>query len=123
MAATRPSRGNIRHLRETLRLRGAAEAAAALQASLAQAAAASSLDTLNGVEGAATRAFFQAAAGLLDAAWGFAGRNRRPPQDPFNALLSFGYTLLHGYVETLLHADGWAFTTRPTVATPRSPPT
>ena len=26
--------------------------------------------------------------------------------DPANALLSFGYTLLNGYVETLLHADG-----------------
>jgi len=44
--------------------------------------------------------------GLLPPEWGFTGRNRQPPRDPANALLSFGYTLLNGYVETLLHADG-----------------
>ncbi|MDD5036313.1 MAG: CRISPR-associated endonuclease Cas1, partial [Methylococcaceae bacterium] len=61
---------------------------------------------LNGLEGAATRELFQAMATLLPPAWSFSGRNRRPPRDPANALLSYGYTLLHGYVETLLHADG-----------------
>jgi CRISPR-associated endonuclease Cas1 len=64
------------------------------------------LDALNGLEGAATREFFQAMGEWLGPEWGFAGRNRQPPRDPANALLSFGYTLLHGYVETLLHADG-----------------
>ncbi|RKZ53776.1 MAG: CRISPR-associated endonuclease Cas1, partial [Candidatus Parabeggiatoa sp. nov. 3] len=30
---------------------------------------------------------------LWDNAWGFKERNRRPPRDPVNALLSLGYTL------------------------------
>ena len=96
----------IRHLRETLRLRGEADAAERLKARLDSAALAGGLETLNGFEGAATREFFQAMGGLLPPEWGFTGRNRQPPRDPANALLSFGYTLLNGYVETLLHADG-----------------
>lgn len=96
----------LRHLRETLRLRGATDAAERLKAQLDSLAQAGSLEALNGLEGAATRAFFQAMAEWLPPAWGFSGRNRRPPRDPANALLSFGYTVLHGYVETLLHADG-----------------
>lgn len=61
---------------------------------------------LNGLEGAATRTYFGAIQLLLPDAFGFTHRNRRPPKDPFNVLLSIGYTLLYGYVETLLHADG-----------------
>ena len=96
----------IRHLRETLRKRGATEAAEHLKNLFDGVAAANGLDTLNGIEGAATREFFQALPALLPEGWRFTGRNRQPPRDPVNALLSFGYTLLHGYVETLLHADG-----------------
>jgi len=96
----------IRHLRETLRLRGEVRPAEKLKALLEGLPAAADLESLNGLEGAATREFFQAMGGLLPPEWGFAGRNRQPPRDPANAMLSFGYTLLHGYVETLLHADG-----------------
>ena len=31
---------------------------------------------------------------LLDPLWNFQGRQRRPPPDPVNAMLSYGYTLL-----------------------------
>ncbi len=96
----------IRHLRETLRLRGATDAAERLKTRLEELDHANGLDTLNGIEGAATKELFQAMATLLPPEWGFTGRNRQPPRDPANALLSFGYTLLNGYVETLLHADG-----------------
>jgi CRISPR-associated protein Cas1 len=96
----------IRHLRETLRRHGETEAAEQLKRLLASVANATGLDELNGVEGSSTRQFFQALQGLLPADWHFTGRNRQPPLDPFNALLSYGYTLLHGYVETLLHTDG-----------------
>ena len=34
-------------------------------------------------------------------------RHRRPPRDPFNALLSLGYTLLHGYVDSVNRAVGF----------------
>ncbi len=96
----------IRHLRETLRQRGITADAERLKLLLASVANATGLDELNGVEGSATRQFFQALQGSLPTDWHFTGRNRQPPLDPFNALLSYGYTLLHGYVETLLHTDG-----------------
>lgn len=52
-------------------------------------------ESLLGFEGAAARQYFAALAETLPPALGFSGRNRRPPRDPFNALLSLGYTLLH----------------------------
>lgn len=54
-----------------------------------------SIDSLRGLEGAAAAAHFAGLAVLLPESLGFAGRNRRPPRDPFNAVLSLGYTLLH----------------------------
>ncbi len=55
---------------------------------------ATSAAALMGVEGAATRDYFAALGRLLGPAWSFTHRRRRPPPDPVNALLSFGYTLL-----------------------------
>lgn len=54
----------------------------------------SALGALHGLEGAGGAAFFQGYARLLKQELGFAKRVRRPPTDPVNALLSFGYTLL-----------------------------
>lgn len=55
------------------------------------------IDVLRGAEGEAAFAYFSVF-GLLvrspDEAMRFAGRSRRPPLDPVNALLSFLYTLL-----------------------------
>lgn len=51
---------------------------------------------LMGLEGAAAAAWYRWLAAWLPPAWGFHGRNRRPPRDPVNALLSLGYTLLGG---------------------------
>ncbi|MBF0502360.1 MAG: type I-MYXAN CRISPR-associated endonuclease Cas1 [Candidatus Riflebacteria bacterium] len=54
---------------------------------------------LRGYEGSGTREYFQLLPHVLnmkeDDFLYFAGRNRRPPKDPFNALLSFGYALLY----------------------------
>lgn len=51
---------------------------------------------LMGLEGAAAAAYFPAYRALLGEGWSemFTGRHKRPPTDPVNALLSFGYTLL-----------------------------
>lgn len=38
---------------------------------------------------------------------GFTGRNRRPPRDPLNALLSFGYVLVGSEIQSLLDAMGF----------------
>ena len=55
-----------------------------------------SVDSLLGLEGAASHAYFQGFAALLgkEVAFDFQKRTRRPPRDPVNALLSLGYTLL-----------------------------
>lgn len=60
-----------------------------------------SLQELLGVEGAAASRYFGAFANLLrregdehSLAFDFARRNRRPPPDPVNALLSYAYALL-----------------------------
>jgi len=49
---------------------------------------------LLGLEGAATSRYFGVFNQLLLMDWGFMGRRRRPPTDPVNALLSYGYTIL-----------------------------
>ena len=59
-----------------------------------QAERATSLATLRSVEGQASRVLFQCLASLLAVDLGFTTRKRRPPPDPVNAMLSFGYTLL-----------------------------
>lgn len=66
-----------------------------------------SLNSLRGVEGAASAAYFGVLRWLLrDPAWDFRGRVRRPPGDPINVLLSFGYTLLVRYIESAVAAVG-----------------
>ncbi|HET9975608.1 MAG TPA: CRISPR-associated endonuclease Cas1 [Streptosporangiaceae bacterium] len=55
---------------------------------------AASHDVILGHEGTATREYFRAWRRIIGDDWGFAARERRPPPDPVNAMLSFGYTLL-----------------------------
>ena len=55
------------------------------------------IDELRGNEGEAAASYFAAFPQLItskEEAFAFTGRNRRPPTDPINALLSFTYTLL-----------------------------
>ena len=49
---------------------------------------------LQGLEGAATAAYFGSFRHVLRQPELFNGRTRRPPRDPVNALLSYGYTIL-----------------------------
>ncbi|MBF0201385.1 MAG: CRISPR-associated endonuclease Cas1, partial [Desulfamplus sp.] len=54
-----------------------------------------SKDGIRGVEGAGTRIYFSVFNKLIrNANFTFTTRNRRPPLDPVNALLSFVYTML-----------------------------
>jgi CRISPR-associated protein Cas1 len=59
---------------------------------------------LRGLEGASANLYFSALAALVPSSLNFHGRNRRPPRDPLNAVLSLGYTLLHA--EAILAAHG-----------------
>ncbi len=45
-------------------------------------------------EGQGSAAYWSVFGRLLAAPWSWPGRQRRPPRDPVNALLSFGYTIL-----------------------------
>ncbi|MFU8858716.1 MAG: type I-C CRISPR-associated endonuclease Cas1c [Deferrisomatales bacterium] len=68
-----------------------------------------SLDELRGIEGEAGNLYFGAFDDLVtseDAAFRFTGRNRRPPLDPVNCLLSFVYTLLVHDVRSALECVG-----------------
>ncbi len=51
------------------------------------------LDAIRGHEGAVAASYFAALAAFMPPALGFAGRQRRPPRDPVNAVLSLGYVL------------------------------
>ena len=71
-----------------------------LEAAERNARRAESLESLLGIEGAAAAVYFGAFGNLLKTdpspgfAFDFSARNRRPPRDPVNALLSFAYALL-----------------------------
>jgi CRISPR-associated protein Cas1 len=79
----------------------------ALAASAVRATHATTLDELRGCEGAASAAYFRDFGALLRApGFSFDGRNRRPPLDPVNALLSLGYTLLANAVEAAVQIVG-----------------
>ena len=52
------------------------------------------ISSLIGVEGLGAAAYYRGFKQMLRPDLGFTGRNRRPPTDPVNVLLSFGYTLL-----------------------------
>lgn len=67
--------------------------AATVRRFLAEAEAAPAIPVLMGVEGAAAARYFALWGGLWQAPWQFTGRNRRPPRDPVNALLSLSYML------------------------------
>lgn len=49
---------------------------------------------LIGFEGLVARIYFEALSELVTDNFKFKGRSRRPPRDPFNSMLSLGYTLL-----------------------------
>lgn len=65
-----------------------------------------STQELHGIEGAGAAAYFAAlGCGLTNDTFSFSGRSRRPPADPVNALLSFGYQLLWNHLYGLIEAQ------------------
>jgi len=82
------------------------QAASILRASRNKVASATNLERLRGLEGRATRAYFHAWGRCLPASAGFTGRNRRPPRDPANAVLSYLSTILVREAETVCHEVG-----------------
>lgn len=68
---------------------------------------AQSIDSLRGMEGAAAAAYFEAYQSLFAPALAFNSRNRRPPLDPVNVILSLSYTMLHAEAVRALFAAGF----------------
>ena len=94
------------------------EALDRLRASRQMTARAADANELMGMEGDAAAVYFRAFAGLLSppesagkngaaaAAFGFDSRNRRPPRDPVNAMLSLAYAMLTRCVTAALATVG-----------------
>ena len=85
------------------------EAADSLGQAINALRSAEDLNTLRGVEGIAARRYFEAFNLMLKAdntEFALEGRNRRPPRDRPNALLSFAYALLRGECEAALEGVG-----------------
>jgi CRISPR-associated protein Cas1 len=81
-----------------------------IDAAVDKAASAPDLATLRGIEGEGARNYFAVWRRTLepgpDSDMGFEKRTRRPPQDPINALLSLGYTLLTDNLMTACEVVG-----------------
>jgi CRISP-associated protein Cas1 len=84
-------------------LTDAAETLAVTRLVLGDAAA---YEQILGHEGTATREYFRAWRRVIGEDWDFTSRERRPPPDPVNAMLSFGYTLLVNEAISALGAAG-----------------
>lgn len=102
-----------------------------------KAESASELESLLGIEGSAARVYFSEFAGMLKAAeedadahrgqpavfrFDFTERNRRPPRDPVNAMLSLAYSLLVKDLTITCYALGfdpyWGFYHQPRFGRP-----
>ncbi len=64
------------------------------------------LQSLRGFEGTASRLYFQGFGKALEGKFQFKGREKRPPKDPVNSLLSLGYTLLLNRVISSINLVG-----------------
>ncbi len=89
---------------------------------LYEAERANTVDELLGIEGTIAASYFAVFSRLLKSGevetdWDFKSRNRRPPRDPVNAMLSFGYALLVKECSVALLAEGldpwWGLYHRP----------
>ena len=60
-----------------------------------------------GIEGLCSNIYFQCFRHMLKCAFNFENRNRRPPRDPVNALLSLAYTFLTKDMCTLIEGESF----------------
>ncbi|MDO5423017.1 MAG: CRISPR-associated endonuclease Cas1 [Eubacteriales bacterium] len=60
-----------------------------------------------GIEGICSNIYFGAFGNMLKCDFSFQGRNRRPPKDPVNALISLAYTFLTKEVSNALDAESF----------------
>ena len=64
------------------------------------------IEKIMGYEGMSARIYFKCLNYLIPKEFNFDNRNKKPPKDAFNSLISFGYTLLFYEIYTCLEALG-----------------
>jgi CRISPR-associated protein Cas1 len=89
------------------KLEDLARAIGAMRQMLEGVGKAESVEALRGLEGQAAALYFGALGRCVrNPSFQFTQRSRRPPKDPLNAVLSFGYTLLGTILESLIQRVG-----------------
>jgi CRISPR-associated endonuclease Cas1/group II intron reverse transcriptase/maturase len=71
-----------------------------------RAGAVETVESLLGYEGQGAHLYFQGYGALIKEPFVFTERNRRPPKDPVNSLLSLGYTLLSQNIHSMIEIAG-----------------
>lgn len=64
------------------------------------------MNEIRGIEGHGAKTYFEALTHVVPKSLAFTGRNKRPPRDPLNAVLSLTYTLLVAEVALQAHSVG-----------------
>lgn len=108
-------RGKLKNYRSTLLRRQRECSGINLQAYIARLESAiapidktTAIDSLRGLEGAGSAAYFGCFDQLIKGSeFEFKARNRRPPTDPVNALLSLGYSLLRHDIQGAINIVGF----------------
>lgn len=67
---------------------------------------AKTINEIMGYEGTAAKYYFSALAKEIDKDFAFRGRNRRPPEDPFNSMISFGYSIIMNELCGVIQSHG-----------------
>ncbi len=65
------------------------------------------LDELRGYEGSGSAFYFKLFSKMIKPPWNFDARTKRPPQDPVNAVLSYGYVIVSSELQSLLDGIGF----------------
>lgn len=94
----------IRRQREVV---ASSQGMAQLKKAVESARRAESVETLLGIEGAASAAYFRLFAACVPQPWRFEKRSAHPPRDEVNALLSLSYTLLYNRMASHLNMIGF----------------
>ena len=64
------------------------------------------IESLMGMEGFCAKIYFDSVNYILNEEYRFKKRSKRPPKDPFNSIISFGYALLHNEVFNIIGSKG-----------------
>ena len=64
------------------------------------------IEQIMGYEGRAARVYFQTLGRLVEPEFAFQGRTRRPPLDPFNSMISLGYSIILNEIYGKLEGKG-----------------